>query len=102
MVTVLAMFGHRLGWFDMKVQTWVELVLSLPVVLWTGWPFFVRGWQSIVQPQPQHVDLDRLWARARPFSTASWLPWRRACSRIHSFPWGAWRSTTRRQWSSSR
>ena len=47
-VTVLAMFGHRLGWFDMNVQTWVELALSLPVVLWTGWPFFVRGWQSLV------------------------------------------------------
>ena len=51
-VTVLAMFGHRLGWFDMKVQTWVELVLSLPVVLWTGWPFFVRGWQSLVLRSP--------------------------------------------------
>lgn len=35
-VTILAMFGHRLGWFDMRVQTWVELVLSLPVVAWTG------------------------------------------------------------------
>lgn len=51
-VTVLAMFGHRLGWFDMKVQTWVELALSLPVVLWTGWPFFVRGWQSLVHRSP--------------------------------------------------
>jgi Cu+-exporting ATPase len=27
---------------------WFELVLSTPVVLWVGWPFFVRGWQSIV------------------------------------------------------
>ena len=52
MVTVLAMFGHRLGWFDMRTQTWVELVLSLPVVLWTGWPFFVKGWQSIVHRSP--------------------------------------------------
>ena len=51
-VTILAMFGHRLGWFDMKAQTWVELVLSLPVVLWTGWPFFVRCWQSIVNRSP--------------------------------------------------
>ena len=51
-VTVLAMFGHRLGWFDMNVQTWVELALSLPVVLWTGWPFFVRGWQSLVLRSP--------------------------------------------------
>ncbi len=27
---------------------WVELVLATPVVLWGGWPFFVRGWRSIV------------------------------------------------------
>ena len=51
-VTILAMFGHRLGWFDLKVQTWLELALSLPVVLWTGWPFFVRGWQSLVLRSP--------------------------------------------------
>src|SRR3546814_14705006 len=45
-VTVLAMFGHQLGWFGMTVQSWIELVLSIPVVLWAGAPFFVRGWQS--------------------------------------------------------
>ena len=28
--------------------TWVECALATPVVLWCGWPFFVRGWQSIV------------------------------------------------------
>jgi len=27
---------------------WLQLVLATPVVLWAGWPFFVRGWQSIV------------------------------------------------------
>ena len=27
---------------------WAELLLATPVVLWGGWPFFVRGWQSIV------------------------------------------------------
>ncbi len=27
---------------------WVELILATPVVLWGGWPFFVRGWQSLV------------------------------------------------------
>ncbi len=27
---------------------WFELVLATPVVLWGGWPFFVRGWQSVV------------------------------------------------------
>ncbi|WP_370584192.1 heavy metal translocating P-type ATPase [Polaromonas sp. CG_9.11] len=51
-VTTLAMFGHRLGWFDMATQSWVELVLSLPVVLWAGWPFFVRGAQSVVHRSP--------------------------------------------------
>ena len=51
-VTVLAMFGHRLGWFDMKTQSWIELMLSTPVVLWAGWPFFVRCWQSIVNLNP--------------------------------------------------
>ncbi|WP_284454456.1 copper-transporting P-type ATPase [Cupriavidus campinensis] len=51
-VTMMAMFGHRLGWFDMATQSWIELVLSLPVVLWAGWPFFVRGWRSVVQRSP--------------------------------------------------
>ncbi|ABM94607.1 copper-transporting P-type ATPase [Methylibium petroleiphilum] len=46
-VTLLAMVGHRLQWFSMGVQSWVELVLSVPIVLWAGWPFFVRGVQSI-------------------------------------------------------
>ena len=51
-VTTLAMFGHQLGWFDMATQSWIELTLSLPVVLWAGWPFFVRGVQSVVQRNP--------------------------------------------------
>ncbi|MCA1578676.1 MAG: heavy metal translocating P-type ATPase [Acidobacteria bacterium] len=28
--------------------TWIQLVLASPVVLWGGWPFFVRGWYSLV------------------------------------------------------
>ena len=51
-VTVLAMFGHSLGWFDMAVQSWIELVLSVPIVLWAGWPFFVRGVQSVLNRSP--------------------------------------------------
>ena len=51
-VTILAMFGHNLGWFDMRTQTWIELVLSLPVVLWAGAPFFARCWRSIVNRSP--------------------------------------------------
>lgn len=50
--TVLAMFGHRLGWFDMARQSWIELVLTLPIALWAGWPFFVRGAQSVANRSP--------------------------------------------------
>lgn len=31
-----------------QAMGWVELLLGTPVVLWGGWPFFVRGWQSVV------------------------------------------------------
>jgi P-type Cu+ transporter len=31
-----------------RVLAWLQLVLATPVVLWAGWPFFVRGWASIV------------------------------------------------------
>ncbi len=51
-VTALAMFGHRLGWFEMGTQTWIELVLSTPVVVWAGRPFFERWAQSIANASP--------------------------------------------------
>lgn len=51
-VTLLAMLGHRLQWFQMGTQSWIELILSLPIVLWAGWPFFERGYQSIVNRSP--------------------------------------------------
>jgi len=31
-----------------RLHGWIELALATPVVLWGGWPFFVRAWQSIV------------------------------------------------------
>jgi P-type Cu+ transporter len=51
-VTMLAMFGHRAGGFDMATQSWIELALALPVVLWAGWPFFARGAQSVAHRSP--------------------------------------------------
>jgi P-type Cu+ transporter len=51
-VTVLAMAGHRLQWFEMATQSWIELVLTLPIVLWAGWPFFERGVQSVLNRSP--------------------------------------------------
>ncbi len=37
-----------------NVATWIEFVLATPVVLWGGWPFFVRGWASIVS---RHLNM---------------------------------------------
>ena len=31
-----------------RLSAWLQVVLATPVVLWAGWPFFVRGWASIV------------------------------------------------------
>ena len=36
---------------------WTQLVLATPLVLWAGWPFFVRGWQSISQRSPNMFTL---------------------------------------------
>ena len=50
-VVVLEMGGHLLG-LDLLLErgtsNWLQLLLATPVVLWTGWPFFVRGWRSLV------------------------------------------------------
>jgi Cu+-exporting ATPase len=44
-----SMFGNPLYQLaSARFWTWFELVMATPVVLWGGWPFFVRGWQSIV------------------------------------------------------
>ncbi|MBC7859170.1 MAG: heavy metal translocating P-type ATPase, partial [Burkholderiaceae bacterium] len=51
-VTALAMAGHRLGLLEAQTQSWVELILSVPIVLWAGWPFFVRGAQSLRHRSP--------------------------------------------------
>jgi P-type Cu+ transporter len=56
-VTTLAMAGHRFQLIDASIQNWVELVLTLPVVLWAGYPFFARGVQSIVHASPNMFTL---------------------------------------------
>jgi Cu+-exporting ATPase len=48
---VLEMGGHLVGghgWIDQTLSNWIQLGFATPVVLWAGWPFFVRGWQSLV------------------------------------------------------
>ncbi len=50
-VVVLEMGGHV---FDLahivppQISNWIQLVLATPVVLWAGWPFFQRGWASVM------------------------------------------------------
>lgn len=51
-VVVLAMGSHSFFPAGLAYQNWMELVLSTPVVLWAGWPFFVRWAQSIANRSP--------------------------------------------------
>jgi microcin C transport system permease protein len=59
----------RLGWFPMQTQSWIELLLSLPIVLWAGLPFFVRGWQSVVHRSPNMWPLIATGTGAAPLTT---------------------------------
>ena len=36
------------AWLNGDASRWGQFILSTPVVLWAGWPFFARGWRSIV------------------------------------------------------
>jgi Cu+-exporting ATPase len=50
-VAALEMGGHVLNLdhlIDQQTSNWIQFVLATPVVLWAGWPFFVRGWISLV------------------------------------------------------
>ena len=51
-VFALAMFGHMRFPAGVAGQNWIELALSTPVVLWAGWPFFERWFQSLIRMSP--------------------------------------------------
>jgi Cu+-exporting ATPase len=49
-VAALEMGGHLTNLHMLlgkNLSNWIQLVVATPVVLWAGWPFFVRGWQSL-------------------------------------------------------
>ena len=49
-VVVLEMGGHLIDlhrFLSLQTSNWLQLFFGTPVVLWAGWPFFVRGWQSV-------------------------------------------------------
>ena len=50
-LVVLEMGAHLAGthgWIPQTQSNWVQFALATPVVLWAGWPFFMRGWQSLL------------------------------------------------------
>ena len=44
----------RQSWVDSHTSRWLQFVLTTPVVLWAGWPFFRRGWRSVVM---RHLNM---------------------------------------------
>jgi P-type Cu+ transporter len=49
--------GGLMRFVDMRAVNWIGLVFGAPVVFWAGWPFFVRGWASIVNRSPNMFTL---------------------------------------------
>ncbi len=45
------------GWLSPTVEGWLQLLLATPVVLWSGWPLLVRGWQSVLHRSPNMFTL---------------------------------------------
>jgi Cu+-exporting ATPase len=67
LVTLVAMSG---GLFDPLLgaaRPWLELALGTPVVLWAGWPFFVRGAQSVANRSPN------MWTLIGLGTGAAWI-----------------------------
>lgn len=50
MAHMIPAFSHE-SWMMSDASRWIQFVLSTPVVLWAGWPFFKRGWRSLVTRQ---------------------------------------------------
>ena len=42
------------SWVSGNASRWIQFLLTTPVVLWAGWPFFVRGWQSLLN---RHLNM---------------------------------------------
>jgi len=58
MIAMLGMLPNNpLHGIDNRVLNWVQLLLSTPVVLWCGWPFFARAWLSVVHRSPNMFTL---------------------------------------------
>ena len=76
MVHMVPRWSH-LEWVSGEVARWSQFVLATPVVVWVGWPFFERGWRSVIN---RHLNMFSLIAlgvgAAYLFSAAAMLfPW---------------------------
>ena len=57
-ILILSMFGEALGLhWESATRNTMELLLTTPVVLWCGWPFFQRFWNSLVNRSPNMFTL---------------------------------------------
>ncbi len=58
-LVILAMRAYLpfMGALPSASLKWFELAIATPVVLWGGWPFFVRGWQSVINRSPNMFTL---------------------------------------------
>jgi Cu+-exporting ATPase len=64
--------GGMTGWMG-----WVEFALATPVVVWAGWPFFERGWASVVNRSPNMFTLIALGTGASYLDSVAALVLRR-------------------------
>ncbi|MGO9210166.1 MAG: heavy metal translocating P-type ATPase [Terriglobales bacterium] len=51
-ISMAGMFFER--WIPLSTSIWIQFALATPVVVWGGWPFFVRGWNSL---RTRHLNM---------------------------------------------
>jgi Cu+-exporting ATPase len=76
MVHMVPAWSH-LEWVSGEVSRWTQFVLATPVILWVGWPFFERGWRSVMNRSLNMFSLIALGVGAAYlFSAAAmFFPW---------------------------
>ena len=99
-VVILEMGGHLIGghgWIDQSLSNWIQFVLATPVVLWAGWPFFVRGWQSVLTRNLNMFTLIAMGTGvAWVYSVVATVRAGRLSRRPSEVMTAPWRSTSRR------
>lgn len=76
-ILVLSMFDEMLGLhLEPGTKIGIELLLATPVVIWCGWPFFVRFWNSLANRSPNMFTLIGLGTGAAYLYSvaATWFP----------------------------